>query len=87
MERILTTTGNPCTLGCKYCFAAAPQYNSFPNLSEVKQVSLFAADYQHIQLACDTELFLNPQQALRLIEAVVEAGSNVSFISELPTLT
>ncbi|MFB2972073.1 hypothetical protein ACE1CD_24200 [Aerosakkonema sp. BLCC-F183] len=46
-------------------------------------MSLFAADYQHIQLACDTELFINPQQALRLIEAVVEAGSNVSFITKM----
>lgn len=83
MERLLTTTGRLCPFGCCYCFAASPSYQPFLNLVEVTKFQEIIAGYEYIQLACDTELFLNPPEALRLLREVVEANQNVSFITKM----
>ncbi len=88
-ERVLTYSNIRCPFDCSYCFAddlSIERNEEVAYLSE-EQVELLGKlpeNVSMIMLGCDTELFLDFDDALRTIDAVSSFGKDISVVTKVP---
>jgi DNA repair photolyase len=73
-----------CKFRCAYCFASDPAYRPGESVHAPDFQARVESDGTDVlMLAADTELFHNPQAALRTLEILVTAGKDLTFSTKM----
>jgi DNA repair photolyase len=87
-DRVLSYSKLICPLDCEYCFTEdinGTQNNSAVYLSE-EQFELLKdlpEEIKTIMIGCDTEFFINKNEALAILKRLSVLGKNISIITKL----
>jgi DNA repair photolyase len=87
-DRILTYSQLSCPLDCRYCFVDDLNFNQKRNVSYLSNTQLdllntLPKEITLIMLGCDTEFFQNPQEAINILNKIVNLKKDISLITKL----